>query len=171
MPMLVQALLSQGLSLLGNAVLEKGKEAVEEKLGIKIPDSPAQLTPEVLQQLKIAEMHHEEVLMEMAQKRAELEVRAEEIAQGNVTDRWKADMSSDSWLSKNVRPMALVYWTVALSGLIILDGFLPSFTPDQAYVILMAEIVKMVYAAYFVGRTVEKGIELHQVHKTAREAK
>jgi hypothetical protein len=91
------------------------------------------------------------------------------VAQQNVTERWQADMSSDSWLSKNIRPAALVYLTVAFTGFILIDGFVESFKPDQAYVQLLAELLKMVYAAYFVGRTVEKGIEMYQAHKTTRE--
>lgn len=169
MPPFVATLLAQGLGLLGNAVLSKGKDVVEEKLGIDIDAALA--TPEGLQQLRQAEIDHEEFLIEAAQKRAETILAAEKVAQENVSDRWKADMSSDSWLSKNIRPMSLIYLTAAFTLLILLDGFVTSFAPDSAYVTLLAELLKMIYTAYFVGRTVEKGMELYQVHQTNRSTK
>ena len=166
MPILVEALIAKGLSLLGNAVLAKGQDVIEEKLGIKLkPD----MTDQELATLRKVEVEHEEFLIQAAVVQKKLEMEAEKAAQENVTDRWKADMSSDSWLSKNIRPTALVYLTVAFTLFILLDGFIESFSPDSAYVQLLAELLKMVYAAYFVGRTVEKGIEMYQTNKTVRE--
>lgn len=166
MPLLVEALLSKSLSILGNAVLAKGQEVVEEKLGVKLkPDA----TPEELAHYRELEIKHEEFLVEASVRQAEAEIKAEQVAQENVTERWKADMSSDSRLSKNIRPLTLVYLTMAFTVFILLDGFIESFKPDNAYVTLLAELLKMVYTAYFVGRTVEKGMELYQTHKTIRE--
>lgn len=166
MPLLVEALISKGLSLLGNAVLAKGQDVIEEKLGISLkPDA----SPEELARYKELEIKHEEFLIEAGIRKAEAEIKAEQVAQENVTGRWKADMASDSWLAKNIRPSALIYLTVAFTIFILLDGFIESFRPDSAYVTLLAELLKMVYAAYFVGRTVEKGIEVFQSNKTARE--
>ena len=166
MPILVEALIAKGLSLLGNAVLAKGQDVIEEKLGIKLkPD----MTDQELATLRKVEVEHEEFLIQSAVVQKKLEMETEKAAQENVTERWKADMSSDSWLSKNIRPVALVYLTVAFTLFILLDGFIASFSPDSAYVQLLAELLKMVYAAYFVGRTIEKGIELYQTNKTTRE--
>lgn len=166
MPLLLEALFSKGLSLIGNAVLAKGQEAIEEKLGVKLsPD----ISDEEAAKLRNLEIENEQFLIEAALRKQKLEIEAEQVAQVNVTDRWKADMSSDSWLSKNIRPAALIYLTAAFTGFILIDGFVESFAPDQAYVTLLAELLKMVYTAYFVGRSVEKGIEMYQVHKTNRE--
>lgn len=166
MPLLVEALISKGLSLLGNAVLAKGQDVIEEKLGVKLK---ADATPEELANYKKLENEHEEFLIEASLRKAEMEIKAEQVAQEAVTERWKADMSSDSWLSKNIRPSALIYLTIAFTGFILIDGFVEAFSPDPAYVTLLAELMKMVYAAYFVGRSVEKSIELVQTHKTVRE--
>lgn len=163
---ILSSLFSSGLSLLGNAMLAKGQDVIEEKLGVKLKPN---MTEEELLSLKKLEVEHEEFLVEASIKKQELEIAAEQVAQANVTERWKADMLSDSWLSKNIRPSALVYLTIAFTGFILIDGFVESFKPDQAYVSLLAELLKMVYAAYFVGRTVEKGIEMYQTHKTTRE--
>ena len=74
--------------------------------------------------------------------------------QGNTTDRWKADMASDSWLSKNVRPMTLVYILTAYLTLAILDGF--GFKISESYVTLLGQWGMLVMGAYFGGRTLEK---------------
>lgn len=159
----VLSLLSGGATagLAGLAV-----EAVGTALGIsdatkeKVTEvlSSGTLSADQIMNLKVAEQN-------VKVKLAELGVKLEDIAQTNVTSRWTADMSSDSWLSKNVRPLALIWWTLALTGLIFLDGFIKEFTPDAAYIVLMGEIIKMIYTAYFVGRTVEKAIEMVQVRK------
>jgi hypothetical protein len=74
--------------------------------------------------------------------------------QQNTTDRWKADMASDSWLSKNVRPMTLVYILTAYLTLAILDGF--GFKISESYVTLLGQWGMLVMGAYFGGRTLEK---------------
>jgi hypothetical protein len=74
--------------------------------------------------------------------------------QQNTTDRWTADMSSDSWLSKNVRPMTLVYILTAYLTLAILDGF--GFKISESYVTLLGQWGMLVMGAYFGGRTLEK---------------
>ena len=74
--------------------------------------------------------------------------------QENTTDRWTADMSSDSWLSKNVRPMTLVYILTAYLTLAILDGL--GFKISESYVTLLGQWGMLVMGAYFGGRTLEK---------------
>lgn len=74
--------------------------------------------------------------------------------QENISDRWKADMSSDSWLSKNIRPLTLVYILTAYLALAILDGF--HFRVAEAYVTLLGQWGMLVMGAYFGGRTLEK---------------
>jgi hypothetical protein len=74
--------------------------------------------------------------------------------QQNTTDRWTADMASDSWLSKNVRPMTLVYILTAYLTLAIRDG--AGFKISESYVTLLGQWGMLVMGAYFGGRTLEK---------------
>lgn len=87
-------------------------------------------------------------------KLREIDVREFEAEQKGVTDRWQADMASDSWLSKNIRPMTLVYLLTAYLLMAILDGF--GFRIAEAYVTLLGQWGMLVMAAYFGGRTAEK---------------
>ena len=73
-----------------------------------------------------------------------------------VTKRWQYDMSSDSWLSKNTRPMTLVFLTVSMVVLILLDSFKIEFTVDTAWIDLLKSLLITVYVAYFGSRGVEK---------------
>jgi hypothetical protein len=94
--------------------------------------------------------------MQQNGKLAEMANEAElfKAEQGNTTDRWKADMASDSWLSKNVRPMTLVYILTAYLTLAILDG--AGFKISESYVTLLGQWGMLVMGAYFGGRTLEK---------------
>lgn len=78
-PLLLAPLLAKladsGLSMLGNAILAKGKEVVEDKLGVKIPDDPAKLTPELLQKLQIRQMEHEEFLIDAGIRQRDQEIK------------------------------------------------------------------------------------------------
>jgi len=82
--------------------------------------------------------------------------KADSEAQAQVTDRWKADMQSDSWLSKNIRPMVLIYLTFIFSVLSFADGNIGSFKVDESYTQIFQSLLITVYGAYFVGRTWEK---------------
>jgi hypothetical protein len=73
-----------------------------------------------------------------------------------VTKRWQYDMTSDSWLSKNTRPMTLVFLTVSMVVLILLDSFKIEFTVDTAWIDLLKSLLITVYVAYFGSRGVEK---------------
>jgi hypothetical protein len=77
-----------------------------------------------------------------------------ELEQANTSDRWKADMASDSWLSKNVRPLTLVYILSAYLALAIMDG--AGFHIAESYVTLLGQWGMLVMGAYFGGRTLEK---------------
>jgi hypothetical protein len=109
---LLGTLAQNGLGLLSSAIQAKGKEVVENTLGVKIPDNP---TPEDVSKLRQLQFEHEERLLELGIEKAKMELAEMEMyakaAQSdaeNITDRWKADMSSDSWLSKNIRPLSLI---------------------------------------------------------------
>tara|TARA_R100000900_G_scaffold146016_1_gene133823 strand:- start:601 stop:1050 length:450 start_codon:yes stop_codon:yes gene_type:complete len=74
----------------------------------------------------------------------------------NVSNRWSNDMKSDSWLSKNTRPLALIYLTFASTLLIVLDSFHTTFDVDSAWVELLKTLLITVYVAYFGSRGAEK---------------
>ena len=82
--------------------------------------------------------------------------KADQDAQTQITERWKLDMQSDSFLSKNIRPMVLIYLTVIFTALAFFDGNIGSFQVDEAYIPIFQSLLITVYGAYFVGRTWEK---------------
>ena len=72
-----------------------------------------------------------------------------------VSSRWRSDMKSDSWLSKNTRPMTLIYLTIVMSILIVLDSTL-LLTVKEGWVSLLEALLITVYVAYFGSRGAEK---------------
>ncbi len=86
----------------------------------------------------------------------EVFIKAEADMQQNVTDRWKTDMASDSWLSKNIRPITLIFLTGVFVILSVFDGNMGEFTIGAAYVPVYQTLLMTVYAAYFAGRSIEK---------------
>ena len=83
-------------------------------------------------------------------------VQAEQAAQQQVSARWEADMKHGSWLSKNIRPMTLIFLTVVFVILSVFDGNLGDFTISASYVPVYQTLLMTVYAAYFAGRSIEK---------------
>ena len=81
---------------------------------------------------------------------------AESKAQKQVTRRWEADMKSDSWLSKNIRPMTLIFLTVSTVLIIFMDAGLLKFEVKDSYVDLLQLTLITVIGAYFGGRSLEK---------------
>lgn len=77
--------------------------------------------------------------------------------QNNLTDRLKADMSSDSWLSKNIRPMTLIFILLAYSTFAMMSAF--DYNTNQAYVELLGQWGMLIMSFYFGGRTLEKIME------------
>tara|TARA_R110000744_G_scaffold356953_1_gene463730 strand:+ start:733 stop:1182 length:450 start_codon:yes stop_codon:yes gene_type:complete len=73
-----------------------------------------------------------------------------------VTKRWESDMASDSWLSKNTRPMTLIFLTVSMIFLILLDSLNIDFGVDSQWIDLLKSLLITVYVAYFGSRGVEK---------------
>ena len=73
-----------------------------------------------------------------------------------VSKRWDSDMKSDSWLSKNTRPMSLIFLTVSMVTLILLDSFEIDFHVAEGWVSLLQTLLVTVYVAYFGSRGAEK---------------
>jgi hypothetical protein len=74
----------------------------------------------------------------------------------NITSRWKADMNSDSWLSKNVRPLVLIFLVVCTMLLIFIDAGKLQFNVKDSYIDLLQLVLITVIGAYFGGRSFEK---------------
>ena len=73
-----------------------------------------------------------------------------------ISERWKADMASDSWLSKNVRPMTLIFVLACTMLLIFIDAGFISFDVESKWVDLLQLTVLTIVASYFGGRSIEK---------------
>jgi hypothetical protein len=164
---LLGTLAESGLNLLSSAIQAKGKEVVEKTLGVKISDNP---TPQEVENLRQLQYDHEERLLELGIEKAKIEqqelealLAAQANQENNVSDRWKADMASDSWLSKNVRPGTLVYLLTAYLIFALLDGY--GYKISESYVSLLGQWGMLVMTAYFGGRTVEKVMEMRNKEK------
>ena len=90
------------------------------------------------------------------QKIQELLEKADQDAQTQISERWKLDMRSDSFLSKNIRPLVLIYLTVIFTALAFFDGNIGGFKVAEEYIPIFQSLLITVYGAYFVGRTWEK---------------
>jgi len=159
---LLGTLAESGLGLLSSAIQAKGKEVVENTLGIKIPDNP---TPADVEKLRDLQFKHEERLIELGIEKAKMELAEMEMlakaAQSdaeNVTDRWQADMNSDSWLSKNIRPMSLIAIFMGYFLFAMMSAF--GYNANESYVTLLGNWGMLIMGAYFGGRTVEKLAEM-----------
>ena len=74
----------------------------------------------------------------------------------NITERWKMDMQSDSWLSKNIRPLVLVFLVVSTVLMIFIDAGVLQFDVKSSWVDLLQLVLITVIGAYFGGRSLEK---------------
>tara|TARA_X000001036_G_C20248941_1_gene631342 strand:- start:101 stop:511 length:411 start_codon:yes stop_codon:yes gene_type:complete len=86
----------------------------------------------------------------------EVLIKAEQSAQAEVSARWEADLKHGSWLSKNIRPITLIFLTAVFVILSVFDGNMGEFTIGSAYVPVYQTLLMTVYAAYFAGRSIEK---------------
>ena len=159
---LLSSLAQNGLGLLSSAIQAKGKEVVENTLGVKIPDAP---TPEDVSKLRQLQFEHEERLLELGIEKAKMELaeldllaKAAQSDADNVTDRWQADMSSDSWLSKNIRPMSLIAIFLGYFLFAMMSAY--GYNANESYVTLLGNWGMLVFGAYFGSRTVEKITEI-----------
>jgi hypothetical protein len=94
--------------------------------------------------------------LEAEQKIKDMIMGYEAEMQKQVTERWKVDMNSDSWLSKNIRPMVLIFLVVSTVLMIFIDAGVISFEVKSSWVDLLQLVLITVIGAYFGGRSVEK---------------
>jgi hypothetical protein len=161
---LLGTLAENGLGLLSSAIQAKGKEVVENTLGVKITDAP---TPEDVSKLRQLQFDHEEKLLALGIEKAKMELAelqlfadAAKNEDNNVSDRWKADMNSDSWLSKNIRPMSLIAIFLGYFLFAMMSAF--GYNANESYVTLLGNWGMLIMGAYFGGRTVEKLAEMRK---------
>lgn len=124
-----------------DALLNVGGKLIDKL----IPDPEAKAKA----QLELQKMAQEGELAKMAN-----ETKLFETEQNNLTERVKADMASDSWMSKNIRPLTLVFLLMAYSGFAIASIF--EYETRGAYVELLGQWGMLVMSFYFGGRTMEK---------------
>mgnify|MGYP003642690687 FL=1 len=98
----------------------------------------------------------EEEKLEIKKQVQQILENADTKAQEQVSSRWASDMQSDSFLSKNIRPMVLIYLTVIFSSLAFFDGNVGEFKIAEEYIPIFQTLLVTVYGAYFVGRSWEK---------------
>ncbi len=84
------------------------------------------------------------------------ELEQDVIEMQEITKRWQSDMSSDSWLSKNIRPLSLAFLTLTLFIYIILDSALEGFKIDSEWIDLLSSLLLLAYSGYYGARAVEK---------------
>ena len=94
--------------------------------------------------------------LEAKRKLKELVLSHQAEMEKNITNRWTADMNSDSWLSKNVRPTVLIFLIVCTMILIFIDAGAISFVVEDKWTDLLQLVLITVIGAYFGGRSVEK---------------
>jgi len=124
-----------------DALLQVGGKLIDKL----IPDPEAKAKA----QLELQKMAQDGELAKMAN-----ETKLFEVEQNNLTERLKADMASDSWMSKNIRPLTLVFLLIAYSGFAIASIF--EYETRGAYVELLGQWGMLVMSFYFGGRTMEK---------------
>ena len=123
-----------------DAILNIGGKLIDKL----IPDPEAKAKA----QLELATLAQNGELAQMAN-----ETKLYEIEQTNISDRWKSDMGSDSWLSKNIRPMALIAIFVAYFVFTMMSAF--GHSPQEGFVNLLGQWGQICFLAYFGCRTVE----------------
>ena len=94
--------------------------------------------------------------LEAEQKIKELVAQYEVEMEKNITDRWKSDMNSDSWLSKNVRPLVLIFLVTCTMLMIFIDAGTIAFEVEDKWTDLLQLVLITVIGAYFGGRSFEK---------------
>ena len=132
------------------ALLEVGGKLIDKL----IPDPEAKAKA----QLDLAKMAQDGELAKMAN-----DTKLVEIEQTSITERWRSDMGSDSWLSKNIRPMTLVFILVTYTTFAMMSAW--DVEVNNNYVELLGQWGMLIMSFYFGGRTLEKIIDMQKGKK------
>jgi hypothetical protein len=145
-------------------VAEKNKKKFKEtKVGAFLTEKAPQLISKIGEFLPdqgglgvVKNIITSDTSIEAEDKELALKLLEQDIAEmNNVSNRWVSDMKSDSWLSKNTRPLTLIYLTIAMSLFVILDSTVLLEIKD-GWVSLLEALLITVYVAYFGSRGAEK---------------
>lgn len=128
-----------------DALLNVGGKLIDKL----IPDPEAKAKA----QFELAKMAQDGELAKMAN-----DTKLFETEQNNLTERLKADMGSDSWLSKNIRPMTLIFILFTYTTFAMMSAF--NYNTNQAYVELLGQWGMLIMSFYFGGRTLEKIMDM-----------
>jgi len=125
--------------------------------GSKIADIVGDLLPDSGVLGVVKNLIDKDDVMPAQDKETALKLLEQDIVEmQEISKRWESDMKSDSWLSKNTRPMTLIYLTVMMSLYIILDSLDIAFNIDESWVELLKTLLVTIYVAYFGSRGFEK---------------
>ena len=144
--------------------MSKKKKFKETKVGAFLTEKAPQLVSQLGEFLPdqgglgiVKNLISSDTNIEPQDKEIAMKLLEQDIAEmQNVSNRWNSDMKSDSWLSKNTRPLTLIYLTFASTLLIVVDSFHMMFDVDTAWVELLKTLLITVYVAYFGSRGAEK---------------
>jgi len=114
-----------------------------------------------------AKAEAEAQIMAMANEAKKMELEADMNEQDNVSERWKADLASDSWLSKNIRPMSLIAIFTGYFLFAMMSAF--GYEANEAYVTLLGNWGMLVFGAYFGSRSLEKVAQMKYKAENGKE--
>tara|TARA_R100000951_G_C2619533_1_gene173980 strand:- start:595 stop:1044 length:450 start_codon:yes stop_codon:yes gene_type:complete len=128
-----------------------------QKIGSSIVDKAEDILPDsgfygIIKNLIATDKQIAPQDKETALKLLEMDV----VEMQEVSKRWESDMKSDSWLSKNTRPMTLIFLTISTVFIIVLDSLNIDFGVNTEWIDLLKSLLITVYVAYFGSRGVEK---------------
>lgn len=149
-----------GTTRVGDALrwlAEKGKNVAPELLSIASDVSGIEaldrLGSKISGSKELSELDKKMLLEQLKLDKAEFE---------SISKRWKSDMISDSWLSKNTRPLMLIYLTFATTIYVLLDSAGIGFAVDEVWIDLLKNLLITIYVAYFGSRGFEKFNKIKQ---------
>lgn len=132
------------LSKQGKVIAPELLQAVGKITGI---ESLSNLSDLITSSKELSEQDKELLLAELQQDVIEMQ---------EITKRWQSDMLSDSYLSKNIRPLSLAFLTATLFIYIILDSSIVGFSISENWIDLLSSLLLVVYGGYFGARSLEK---------------
>jgi hypothetical protein len=136
--------LLKGIGTIGKAVSPNLIGAITDATGLT---DVAKLTGLINNEKELTQLDKEILFKELEQDISEMQ---------EVTKRWQSDMQSDSWLSKNVRPLIIIFLTLVMSVYITVDSATDGFNVKEDWIGLLSSLLLLVYGAYFGGRSLEK---------------
>ncbi len=145
--------LLKGIARTGKSVGGGLLKIVGEATGIS---DVGKITDAIFKEKNLPPEEKEMLLKELEQDMIEMQ---------EITKRWQSDMTSDSWLSKNIRPLSLAFLSVSLFIYIILDSSMKGFMIDKEWIDLLSSLLLLVYGGYFGTRAIEKITKIRSENK------